>query len=547
MSVLRLESKHIVFSLGVLCVCLLYGVLNNGNFCGLAKEPTVDQNSVNVARSNETLSIPEDTVSVRQFGAKGDGITDDTAAFVAAISSGKAVYVPTGNYRINKVITLANDLIMYGDGNGSVLDWSDSVLTGHAFNITGSFTQIAQIKDASIGDNKIVFTSEHGLKISDVFCIANPTDYSWSLRRPYYRAGEMCEVVGVDGLTVFVSDKLNDSYKGADVNAYRMNSRNVVLRNFKVKAETPFDAHSAQLLHIYACKNPVVENITAENVTGGYSTIVFQKCFGVRGTNLHVYLRGTNSNDHGLSINNCQRVLVEGGSFYGRRHGIAIGGTGGEDGWSVINRDVKIVNATISSLDQYSADMHGCSEYVEYDGCKIQNGADFSGSNNSYINCEITSRQNGVCIYGAEILGGAMRIENCFLKSTANPRLVKRGFIDFGGNSNAISKKVKRDLTIVIKNCKLDLKNVYAPGSHFIRLVNRGAEKIINFDISEFTLLNSTQKHIVLSIAKTADSIPDKSDYIVVTDITGLSQGSVLLERENGYLKSTNARLQEPK
>lgn len=50
-----------------------------------------------------------DIVSVIDFGAVGDGVTDDTAAFNAAIASlplyGGTVFIPSGNYRVNLIIT----------------------------------------------------------------------------------------------------------------------------------------------------------------------------------------------------------------------------------------------------------------------------------------------------------------------------------------------------------------------------------------------------------------------------------------------------------
>ncbi len=50
----------------------------------------------------------QDVVSVKDFGAVGDGVTDDTAAIQAAIDSGKAAYVPKGTYKISATLNLNN-------------------------------------------------------------------------------------------------------------------------------------------------------------------------------------------------------------------------------------------------------------------------------------------------------------------------------------------------------------------------------------------------------------------------------------------------------
>lgn len=58
-------------------------------------------------------------VNVRWFGAKGDGSTDDTAAFLAAIATGYGVFVPDGTYITTGVLTMTSGgQMMYGSGCG---------------------------------------------------------------------------------------------------------------------------------------------------------------------------------------------------------------------------------------------------------------------------------------------------------------------------------------------------------------------------------------------------------------------------------------------
>jgi len=62
----------------------------------------------NIAIPRSVQDKFEDFVSVKDFGAKGDGSTDDTAAFKAAIATGKAVYIPKASpyYKITDTLTI---------------------------------------------------------------------------------------------------------------------------------------------------------------------------------------------------------------------------------------------------------------------------------------------------------------------------------------------------------------------------------------------------------------------------------------------------------
>jgi hypothetical protein len=66
---------------------------------------------------NEKL---QDFVSVKDFGAIGDGMVDDTTSFTNAMALGKAVYVPKGTYLLN-FLPIISGVVLYGDGVSSIL------------------------------------------------------------------------------------------------------------------------------------------------------------------------------------------------------------------------------------------------------------------------------------------------------------------------------------------------------------------------------------------------------------------------------------------
>jgi hypothetical protein len=61
-----------------------------------------------------------DIVNVKDFGAVGDGVTDDTAAIQAALnSSAVAICTPAGRYKITANLTRTGHTKLYGDGLGA--------------------------------------------------------------------------------------------------------------------------------------------------------------------------------------------------------------------------------------------------------------------------------------------------------------------------------------------------------------------------------------------------------------------------------------------
>jgi len=82
-------------------------------------------------------------VSVKDFGAKGDGTTDDTAAMTAAHATGKLVFYPKGDYKFSTISFSVGGLV--GEGPGTRL-LSTNTATADLITFTGVGT------GASTGD-----------------------------------------------------------------------------------------------------------------------------------------------------------------------------------------------------------------------------------------------------------------------------------------------------------------------------------------------------------------------------------------------------------
>lgn len=76
-----------------------------------------------------------ESTSVKDFGAVGDGVADDTAAIQAALNSGRLyIFVPVGTYRITASLLVPSNVTIFGVGAASLIqcdaDGVDAFTTG---------------------------------------------------------------------------------------------------------------------------------------------------------------------------------------------------------------------------------------------------------------------------------------------------------------------------------------------------------------------------------------------------------------------------------
>ncbi|MDD3021991.1 MAG: glycosyl hydrolase family 28-related protein [Alphaproteobacteria bacterium] len=110
-----------------------------------------------------------DFVSVKDFGAVGDGLSDDTIAFQQALSAHDFVFVPSGHYIVNGTIEISSGKVLTGAGDSALIETSLSI---PLIRISGSYARLALLKLFG-GDIGIQFLA------ADTPCVQNAvTDVS---------------------------------------------------------------------------------------------------------------------------------------------------------------------------------------------------------------------------------------------------------------------------------------------------------------------------------------------------------------------------------
>lgn len=475
-------------------------------------------------------------VNVLDFGAVGDGVTDNAASFQAAIdavaTTGQSIYLPAGTYVIGSALTSTGHLNMLGDGDKSILDFSGATIATSCITVEGEFTQIENISSASKYGLTVTFASAPSLTNSDVFCIFS-TDLWFPIRANYFK-GEWCEVRGVSGSNATISNPLYDSYTPATTSVYRLDSKAVSFKDMRIVGGD----NTFGLIMIRFCDQPKVENVSCFNKVN--NCVTFDRCYRPVATNCRMYNNGDGGDDYALVVANCQRARVIGGDYYARRHGITIGGTG-EVG-AVTNRDVRVLGVTLSNditAGVYSADMHGNMEDCHYQDCTIYNGAGWAGANNGYDNCSISSQLNGSCIYSGEVKGDSLYLRNSRLITPADPSATGRGIVDVGGNSDSITSDTDRTLSLIVENCFVQGVNL-SSNTDFMKVVNRGSSVNINIYIDGVDAnVNATGSVLRTNLS----SGTANSTAIVVDNISNFPSGAFLHIAQGDHYRDFPHRL----
>ena len=160
--------------------------------------------------------------SVTEFGAVGDGITDDTAAFQAAVNAkdGGTVVIPPGNYSISGFVELHTGIEIIGYGanlikpaaRSSVAIFAIRTGVSRGYGAGGeniSITGVTTTGQAHLGQSATLLSAHHARNVSIRDCVG-----IMSVGRGHWIDANGCDGVIVENCHLFGSAIVSGTFAG---------------------------------------------------------------------------------------------------------------------------------------------------------------------------------------------------------------------------------------------------------------------------------------------------------------------------------------------
>jgi small subunit ribosomal protein S15 len=323
---------------------------------------------------------------VRYYGAKGDGVNDDTLAIQAALDyvnsvGGGTVFFPkqTGSYIVSSSIAVGSNTHLDFE-NSVIIDFSGAATGDTLFEVIGTFGVSSGLTANSLdNDLTLDLTDATLFNVGDVINIRSNAAYYGSDKK-----GEFHIIKSKTGNQITLEDGLWDSYLTTDSSLVTLiqSKNNIKISGGKFIGGGSGKSHNG--INLELVKNGYIENAEFENFENRAVRVYLSNNIDIE--KLTVHKSNQVGLGYGVSVNSSQWVNVTNSSFYYNRHGFASGG-------SVYGpaRFVKVLGNNFYGTTNAGIDSHPSVQFINF-------------SNNTVTNSGGTSDADGIIVQGKDAI-----------------------------------------------------------------------------------------------------------------------------------------------
>lgn len=342
----------------------------------------VQQLESNVENLQTKLSYYSAYVTPMMYGAAGDGVTNDTVAFAAALENEDRLPVYIGKSYAVENLVIPQGSVIFGDGK--IVQFSADY---PGINTTNSDIELSGIEFVSTEVTYATRTSA-----SFVFRGDNTQINNFKISGK----SDRCVLLYTSSNSK-VSNFKSDGYSGTTVTI--TNCNNTVVENGVVHAAEGMSAHNVDA---YATGSTVCDGIVIRNIivyNGGSSTvqITAEQSGGANFTNYRL------SNIYSIGgVQGCKIDGVVDARFYhcftaNTKYGLSVGGQS-----SVNPVNLYVDGCSFANIDNYIAVYSTTVENASYNNCSVFNCASVNNTvTNSLIFTNNVITSNDIFIYGS--------------------------------------------------------------------------------------------------------------------------------------------------
>jgi hypothetical protein len=330
-----------------------------------------------MSQQDKTLSLgqfPNEYITVIQFGAKGDGLTDDTAAIQSAITFmstiGGILFFPVGTYKVtSEIYQTYNSAVNFKMiGYGAIIDGSTST-SSTLITLQGK-QDLSSLLSSNLtkGDILISTISSIGAVAND-FIMLQSTDL-WCPARSYYYKGEICQILNNSGTTYNLGSQLFDGYTASTTTAYKLIMPTIEVEGIEIVRNGYYIG-----LNIQYATNVSIINCKIHGAR--YAALQLNLCYGGLIQNNQIYDCWSigSGTSYAISIASSQFIKVANNTLSETRHCITAGGTIPSRSHIFIGNSCLVHPTQARNI---AIDTHGNTELITIEG-NYANGIDVTG------------------------------------------------------------------------------------------------------------------------------------------------------------------------